>query len=133
LGLPFETKFLGRLDDDESLRRAYSAADVFVCPSEEDNLPLTVMEAMACGTPSVGFRTGGVPEMVEESKTGFLAEPFDTNHLAECLNKALDGIGLSEECREKAVREYGIEMQAGRYRALFESLLVDRADGAPSD
>ena len=61
----FRTHYLGRLNDDISLALVYSAADVFVAPSIQDNLPNTVMEALACGTPCVAFKIGGMPDMIE--------------------------------------------------------------------
>ncbi len=54
-----KTRYLGRLNDDISLALVYSAADVFVAPSIQDNLPNTVMESLACGTPCVAFKIGG--------------------------------------------------------------------------
>ena len=50
----------------------YSSADVFVLPSMMDNLPNTIMEAMSCRTPCVGFDIGGIPEMIDHQENGFL-------------------------------------------------------------
>ena len=133
MDLPFGTHFLGRLRDDVSLRMAYSAADVFLCPSEEDNLPLTVIEAMACGTPTVAFRLGGLPDLVDHTRTGYLANPFDVEDLAEGVKQVIDSAGSSRECREKAVREFDLELQACRYKALFESIISRNAQDRQPD
>ena len=69
-----KTTFLGTISDDEKLALCYSAADVFLAPSLEDNLPNTVMESLSCGTPVVAFRTGGIPDMVQHQQNGYLAE-----------------------------------------------------------
>jgi glycosyltransferase involved in cell wall biosynthesis len=69
--LSFKTHYLGRLSDDISLSLIYSSADVFVAPSIQDNLPNTVMESLACGTPCVAFNIGGMPEMIEHQKNGY--------------------------------------------------------------
>jgi glycosyltransferase involved in cell wall biosynthesis len=63
-----KTHYLGRLNDDISLALVYAAADIFVAPSIEDNLPNTVMEALACGIPSVAFKIGGMPDMIEHQE-----------------------------------------------------------------
>lgn len=59
---------LGYVSDEKTIVQIYSSADVFVLPSLEDNLPNTIMEAMACGVPSVGFKVGGIPEMIDHQK-----------------------------------------------------------------
>ncbi|WP_287293429.1 glycosyltransferase family 4 protein [Moorena sp. SIO2C4] len=61
----FKTHYLGTLSDDLSLALVYAAADVFVAPSLQDNLPNTVMEAIACGTPCVAFNIGGMPDLID--------------------------------------------------------------------
>lgn len=80
---------LGPLREDRLLRLFYSACDVFVYPSLQDNLPNTVLEAMACGTAVVGSATGGIPDMVREGETGWLATPGDAAALADALGTAL--------------------------------------------
>ena len=85
--LGFKCHYLGRLNDDISLALAYNASDVMIVPSLEDNLPNTVMEAIACGTPCVTFNIGGMPDMIEHQKNGYLAVPFQIEDLAggDCL------------------------------------------------
>lgn len=62
---PFKVNTLGYISDQDSMISVYACADMFVIPSLEDNLPNTIMESMACGTPCVGFETGGIPEMID--------------------------------------------------------------------
>ena len=69
---------LGYVSDERRIVSIYNAADVFVLPSLEDNLPNTIMEAMACGVPCVGFRIGGIPEMIDHKKNGYVAAQRDS-------------------------------------------------------
>ncbi|WP_462266672.1 glycosyltransferase [Mucilaginibacter sp.] len=71
---PFKTHFLGVINSDEKLAQCYNAADAFLIPSLEDNLPYTVMESLSCGTPVVAFTTGGISDMVQHEHNGYLAE-----------------------------------------------------------
>ncbi|MDZ7832280.1 MAG: glycosyltransferase [Desulfobacterales bacterium] len=118
--------YLSVLQDDWSLVLAYSAADVFILPTMQDNLPYTVMEAMACGTPSISFNIGGLPDMIEHEINGYLAEPFDPSDLANGLTYILNNDALrkkmSENCRQKALREYNVDVQVDRYLELFQSI-----------
>jgi glycosyltransferase involved in cell wall biosynthesis len=117
---------LGKLKDDAALVLAYSAADVFVCPSREDNLPNTVLESLACGTPSIGFSIGGLPDMIDHKKTGWLSPPFDVDDMAHGLTWILteaDAETLRTACREKAVAEYSLPIMAARYRKLYDEIL----------
>ena len=85
-GVPVHS--LGYLDSNEKISDVYSAADIFVLPSLEDNLPNTILEAMSCGTPVVAFDTGGMPEMVESGVTGQIVPLGDSVKMgqASCLS-----------------------------------------------
>jgi len=125
---PFEVKFLGRLND-YSLVLAYSAADVFVLPSLQDNLPNTVMESFSCGTPVVSFNVGGIPEMIEHQTNGYLSEPKNSKSLAEGIKWILEdekrAPKLGEAARKKVVEEYSLETQARRYLSIYSQLLSE--------
>jgi len=124
---PFEVKFLGRLYDDFSLTLSYSAADVFVIPSLQDNLPNTAIESLSCGTPVVGFNIGGIPDIIEHKINGYLAEYKNSESLAEGIRWILEdenrALKLREAARKKAQREYSLKIQAERYVDLYKSLL----------
>ncbi|MCM3901724.1 MAG: glycosyltransferase [Pyrinomonadaceae bacterium] len=119
-------RHLGSLTDDVSLALMYSAADVFMCPSREDNLPNTVAEALACGTPCVAFDINGLPEMIEHQKNGWLARPFDSADLAEGIlwvTRHSQQDKLRKAAREKAISEYSMAVMGDRYIALYSDLL----------
>jgi glycosyltransferase involved in cell wall biosynthesis len=113
--------------NDRFLSLVYSAADVFVIPSLQDNLPNTVMEAMACGTPVVGFDVGGIRDMVRAGRTGVLTGPGDVDALQTALTKILTSPqmrrGMSEEARRVALSEYPLLLQAERYGMLYKELV----------
>jgi len=127
LSYDFPVHQLGLLRDQLSLNLMYAAADVFVAPSRQDNLPNTIMEALASGTPCAGFKIGGVPEMIDHEINGFIANPFDTGKLALGLKWILEDKDrwqkLSKAAREKAVREYDQYIQVKSYQALFNELI----------
>lgn len=126
-----ETHHLGRLADEATLALAYNAADALVVPSLEENLPNTIVESLACGTPVVAFAAGGIPEMIDPGRTGLLAPTGDAaalaGALAELCRGALDPDATARNCREAALERYAPERQAERYRALFESMLHSAA------
>jgi glycosyltransferase involved in cell wall biosynthesis len=123
-GLP--THYLGTLGDDLSLALLYSAADVFVLPSTQENLANTVMEAIACGTPCVTFNIGGMPDMIEHQKNGYLAQPYDINDLAAGIVWVIENEErhqkLSYRARKKTEQEFTLEIQAHRYLSLFTEI-----------
>jgi len=119
----------GSIADEKQLALIYSAADVFVLPSLEDNLPNTVIEAMSCGLPVVGFNIGGMPDMVEHEKTGYLAKPRDIAGLTEGINWVIssyeNGVNFPERCREKVEKNYALDIQAKTYNDLYHRLLQE--------
>lgn len=124
--LPYKSHTLGRINDFEKISTIYSAADVFVIPSIQENLPNTIMESLACGTPAVGFEVGGIPEMIEHKKTGFLAKYKSAESLAEgiqwILNEA-DKEQLSKNCREKVLQNYSQEVVAMQYIEVYKQAI----------
>lgn len=116
-------KHLGPLRDNRMLAAAYSAADLFVIPTLQDNMPGVVLESLACGTPVVGFNVGGVPEMVQQGITGDLAEAGDVVGLrriiAEWTSKGRKQPQVRSACRESVVAAFGIDAVARRYEDLF--------------
>jgi glycosyltransferase involved in cell wall biosynthesis len=118
---------LGFIDNDRILSWVYSAADVYVIPTLDDNLPNTVIESMSCGTPVVGFNTGGVPDMVRDGISGFLVPKRDAAALRQAIVKLLEDsvarASMSANCRRIALEEYDLKLQAQRYLALYESLI----------
>ena len=120
---------LGAIDDDRLLSFAYSAADLFMIPSLQDNLPNTVMEALSCGTPVVGFAVGGIPDMVRPGVTGALVPPNDAAALgaaiAALLNQPEHLAEMSAKCRRIALAEYGMDTQARRYMNLYQTICHD--------
>ena len=79
----------GRIFDDHLLKLLYSAADIFVCPSRADNLPNTILEGLACGTPAIGSNIGGIPDMVIPDKTGWLYEGDSPTQCTLALKQAM--------------------------------------------
>ena len=120
-------RHLGHIFDDNVLSLIYSAADLFVTPSLEDNLPNVVMESIACGTPVVAFAAGGISEMVRKNLTGEVVPLGDVRELRMAVEYLLneDAVrrALSRSCREVALREYGLVLQAERYLKIYREML----------
>lgn len=127
--LPLPVDLLGFRSAPEEIRDAYRAADFFLLPSLEDNLPNTVMEAQACGCPTIAFHTGGVPEMIEHLKSGFLADHGSASSLADGIQMAvqLDAATKSDwkqTARKTTCEQYSYEVIASRYLAHYHELLA---------
>ena len=124
----FKSHYLGTLKDDLTLALVYSAVDVFIAPSLQDNLPNTVLEAISCGTPSVAFNIGGMPDMIEHQQNGYLAQPYQIDDLVRGIIWTLENSEksqkLSHRARAKAEQEFALEIQARRYESLFSEILA---------
>jgi len=127
LNLEVPHEHLGHINDDRMLALTYNAADLFVIPSLQDNSPNTVLESMACGIPVVGFKTGGVPDMVRDGVTGLLAPCNDVAALKAAIEDLIRKPSKREEMginsRRVALHEYSLVVQAERYDKLYQSLL----------
>lgn len=124
--LPFKTTFLGTINKDEHLAKCYSAADAFISPSLEDNLPNTVMESLACATPVVGFKTGGIPDMVKHLENGYVASYKNAQDLADGLEWLYlhdDKETIQKEARRTILTQFSETIIAEKHIQLYQSLL----------
>ena len=125
---PINTTFLGTISNEERLAICYSAADVFLAPSLEDNLPYTVMESLACGTPVVAFTTGGISDMVEHKTNGYLAKYRSSADLAAGINWVFEHPErelLRSNARNYVVDNFSEKEIANRHAELYHSLMHD--------
>jgi glycosyltransferase involved in cell wall biosynthesis len=125
-GFPLGAHYLGHLHDDISLRVLYSAADVTVVPSRQENLSNVIMESLSCGTPVVAFDIGGNSDMIDHRNCGYLATPLDTVDLARGIEWVLATPNHEELChnaREKVLREFDAKVVAKRYIQLYADVL----------
>ena len=125
--LKAKVHYLGTISNQEDMVKAYNAADVIAVPSLEDNLPNTIMEAMACGTPAVGFNTGGIGDMIDHKQNGYLADFKSAASLAEGIDWVIEHNqkgALSALARGKVLLNYTEEVVARKYNELYEKLLT---------
>ena len=120
---------LGYVSNPSRIVSVYNAADVFVLPSLEDNLPNTIMEAMACGVPCVGFRVGGIPEMIRHQENGYVAKECDADDLAQGIRYVLaddDYETLSHECLHQVAQKYSQQSVANRYIEEYQNSMTPK-------
>lgn len=120
LGLPFTA--LGHVHSNELLSLGYSAADVLVMPTLEDNLPNIILESAACGTPIVAFDSGGVSDAVVNHSTGYLVPRGKSDELAKFALQAA-GEEWTARCRNYATRHFSLDVQSRAYSDLFHVLI----------
>lgn len=125
---PFKipVKFLGTINNDSLLANAYAAADAFLTTSLDDNLPNTVMESLACGTPVISFTTGGIPDMVKHKSNGYLAAYKDVNDFKEGLNWIYNHPNrdeLNKNARESIMLKFSEKIIAEQHIGLYKQLL----------
>lgn len=118
----------GFVHDERKMALLYQSADVFVAPSRDENLPYVVMEAMACGTPCVAFRVGGMEDLITHYKTGLMARPFDTGELAARIQELLHNdsfrMELADNARRWVVNNVNMKRIAQRHIELYQQLIL---------
>lgn len=122
-------KTVSYINDEKTLAKYYSATDILLYPSIADNCPLVVLEAQACGLPVVSFETGGIPELVEHKKTGFIAKYKNINNLNEGLDfilnldpSALNYMSL--KATENVLERFTIQKMTSSYVNLYLDMLT---------
>ena len=126
-----KTTFLGTISNDEKLAICYSAADVFLTPSLEDNLPNTVMESLSCGTPVIAFTTGGIPDMVSHQKNGYLAQYKSAADFAKGIEWAYhhpDREKLNTTARQTVLEKFSERIIAQKHIEIYNRLLKPSAN-----
>lgn len=121
-----KASYLGTISNDELLTVVYSAADVFLTTTLEDNLPNTVMESLSCGTPVVSFITGGVPDMVKHRENGYLAIYKSAEDFAKGITWVMDHENkstLNHQARETVLANFSLEVVAKKHIELYRTLI----------
>lgn len=128
--IPMETLPMGYVSDEKRIVDVYNVADVFVTPSLSDNLPNTIMEAMACGVPCVGFNVGGIPEEIDHKINGYVAEYKNADDLCRgicwVLNDA-DRTELSQNALKKVHKSYSPRTVALKYIDVYSKAMVHKS------
>lgn len=115
--------------DTHKIVQIFQAADAFVLPSLSENLPNTIMEAMACGVPCIGFKVGGIPEMIDHRRNGYIAKYRNAEDLAEGIKWVLfdaDWNTLSIEALHKVQRRYSQQSVALDYIEVYNEAIVSK-------
>jgi glycosyltransferase involved in cell wall biosynthesis len=123
---PVPVHYLGKITEPKQMVQVYNAADMIIVPSLEDNLPNTIMEAMACGTPAVGFATGGIPEMIDHLSNGYVADLKSANSLTDGINWVLEqnsDKSVSLAARQKVISTYSEPIVTSQYSRLYTDML----------
>ena len=124
--LPFKVHSVGYLTQEEDIFALYNSIDIYVTPSLEENLPNTIMEAMACGKPCVGFNIGGIPEMIDHKINGYVAQYKSASDLAQGINWVLDPDNYktcAHFSRDKVESTYSESVVAEQYLEIYKDVL----------
>ena len=126
-GLPYRTKSVGYVSDENTLVALYSAADVYVTPSLEDNLPNTVMEALSCSVPCVSFDVGGLPQLIDHKRNGYVAKYRDHEDLANGIMEILQMVDrnvMRHAARKKVEENFSETVIAMKYTEEYRAAMM---------
>lgn len=118
-------KFLGRVSDEDKLAIIYSASDLFIIPSLEEAFGQTTVEALLCGTPCIGFPTGGITEVIEDGINGYLCPEISVHSLKEAIIRFIDNFNKFDrnEIADAAKKKYSLDQYAKSYLAVYNDIL----------
>jgi glycosyltransferase involved in cell wall biosynthesis len=120
-------RFIPFQEDTETVANYYQAADIYVHTARADTFPTGVLEALACGTPVVATAVGGIPEQIEEARTGFLVPVGDAAGLAARITQVFldhdlkQGMGM--QAAESARQRFGLDRQVDAYLDWYHKLV----------
>ena len=122
--LPHGIRGISRTNSVEELAKLYSESNILVNPTYADSFPSVNMEALACGTPVITYRTGGSPEIVDE-KTGIIVNQGNVHGLIDAIKAVKDKPLNPRDCRSRAERFYNRDDRFSDYLKLYEQLLAN--------
>ena len=127
---PVEGLSVPYIADERRLAIYYAASDVFVSTSLSESFGLTVCEAQACGVSTVAFAVGGIVEIVEHEKTGFLVNVGDVdtlyNRLKTILNSPKIAASFAVNARKRAERLFSAKLMGEKYLQLYREITADK-------
>lgn len=131
--LGIQTVHLGYVESDLLKVICYSAADCFVSPTRAESFPNVLLESIACGTPVVSLKVGGVPDIARPNVTGLLADSEDfkafRDYIMEMLENDVLRDAMRQQCRKIAVEEYSLSVQAKLYIHVYRQVLNGTSEG----
>lgn len=122
---PFPLYSIPYISEERKMALLYTAVDAFITPSLQDNLPNTIVEAMSVGTCCVGFRVGGIPEMIHHKEDGYVANPCDAHDLADGIRYVLNSDNadrLSKAAAVFAAETYNPSRIARMHESIYVNL-----------
>lgn len=126
---PFKTHYLGQLSDDISLATLYSACELMIVPSRQENLSNSIMESLACGTPVVAFNVGGNSDLIDHLQNGYLVKPFDIGDLKKGIEWVINHNEyetLRSNSRKKVVNNFESSLVAKKYIEVYANVLKSK-------
>jgi len=123
-----EIRFVGYQRDQHTMARYYQAADVYVHAAKSDTFPNTILEALACGLPVVATAIDGIPEQIDEGRTGFLVPRGDAEGMAQRVVRLLEREGIrllmAGEAQQMVKDRFDIHQQVRAYLDWYDSILL---------
>lgn len=118
-------RYLGSIKSELEISQVYSAADIYLLPSREDNLPNVMLESLAVGTPVVGFKIGGLQDLIENGVNGYLAEELTLESLRDALMVCANNLAQfnREGIAEKIGEKYNLKVQANHYHRIYQEMI----------
>jgi len=127
--MDIEIKQMGYINDKNDISDVYNIADIFCISSLDDNFPTTILEAMACGIPVVGFKVGGIPEQITEG-CGIMVKSKDVKSLGKAIGRLLTNNEMrrnfGENCRKRVLQNYSISKFTDNYIRLYSEVLKEK-------
>lgn len=126
--LPVPFTCSGYITEEQKMVEIYKASDIFVLPSLEENLPNTIMEAMACGTPALAFDVGGISDLIDHKKNGYLAKYLSYEDLSEGLwwlyNCIIKDNRLQQNAHKKVSDNFSYNKISEQHIAIYRNILT---------
>jgi len=126
--LDIEVINLGNIQQDKDLGLIYSAADLFILPSLEDNFPNTMLEAMSCATPVMSFAVGGMTDLIKDNINGVLIPAYDLDlmgkKIIQLINNPSQCQVMGINARKEIETNYRLSIQAETYSNLYDDLVT---------